>query len=586
MMMTTAEVLAEESRIADACLFGRGKSEAMNPFWGIRDEELTAEQKNAVCHVLNSQDFITGIAGNPGVGKTRILQEVKRGIEGGCHKLLVLAPWGVTVHEVLRKEGFENAETVAKLLMSEELQKQARGAVLLVDEAGLLSAREADRLIALAQKLEARLVMVGDVGQHHAVERGQAFDHLQKQGRMQVAEVKEIQRQKGSYKRVVELVLQRRTDEAIELLQETGKVFEMSLEERKVALAKDYVAAIAAGESALVVAPTHAECNNVTEGIRATLKAKGVIKQGVEWEVLPNLSWTEAQKSDCRLYTKGLVAQINAHVKGFALGEQLEVIGVSDGMVRVRSRCSLKDGIKALPLGTPDAFSVHERQTMEICEGDRLRVTANGRTEDRHPLKNGSVYAVDHISHDGKIVLENGWRLNRDFKHLEYGYTLTSHAAQGKTVDRVFLAQSPELSAGASDLTQFLVSITRGREDVKMYTTDLELLRENISQVRERLMATELLHGRTEENAREAELAGISIQLGSQAETILEQVSHLVKPLNRESVRETAKVAEWLGTQKEISHAVEWVPEAEAAAAPEQEEERKPKRAIELELDL
>ena len=203
-------------------------------------------------------------------------------------------------------------------------------------------------------------------------------------------------------------------------------------------------------------------------------------------------------------------------MKGFALGEQLEVIGKSDNMVRVRSDDGYHTKIKALPLGAPETFSVHERDTIEICEGDRIRITANGRSEDGHRLNNGSIYVVDHISHDGKLVLENGRRLGPDFKHLQYGYTLTSHAAQGKTVDRVFLAQSPELSAGASDLIQFLVSISRGSKGLKVYTTDIELLRENVCEVRERLMATELLHGESEEKAPEETRGRTSVHLGTQ----------------------------------------------------------------------
>jgi hypothetical protein len=37
---------------------------------------------------------------------------------------------------------------------------------------------KADRLLDLAARLEARVILVGDIRQHHAVERGQAFDHL------------------------------------------------------------------------------------------------------------------------------------------------------------------------------------------------------------------------------------------------------------------------------------------------------------------------------------------------------------------------------------------------------------------------
>jgi hypothetical protein len=242
-----------------------------------------------------------------------------------------------------------------------------------------------------------------------------------------------------------------------------------------------------------------------------------VVKNGCQWDVLPNLSWTDAQKSDPDQYTRGLVVKINGHVKGFAVGEELEVIGKSGGMVRVRSDDGYHTKIKALPLGAAEAFSVHERDTIEICEGDLLRITANGRSEDRHRLNNGSVYAVDYISHDGKIVLENGYRLNRGSKHLAYGYTLTSHAAQGKTVDRVLIAHSPELSSGASDLTHLLVSLSRGTKEPKLYTTDLEILREDVSRVRERLMATELLYGESEAKSPEKTRDMTSAQHGKEA---------------------------------------------------------------------
>ena len=241
------------------------------------------------------------------------------------------------------------------------------------------------------------------------------------------------------------------------------------------------------------------------------------VKNGCQWEVLRNLPWTDARKSDPDQYRPGLVAKINGHVQGFSLGEQLEVIGKSGDMVRVRSDDGYHTKIKALPIGAPKTFSINERDTIEICEGEQLRATANGYSEDGHRLNTGSDYAVDYISHDGKIVLENGWRLSRSWKHLEYGYTDTSYGAQSKTVDRLFIAQSPELSAKASDLTQFLVTISRGSKEPKLYTTDLELLREDVSQVRERLMATELLYGHSEERAPEKALCRTSTKLGMQA---------------------------------------------------------------------
>ncbi len=507
-LVTTKLVLAEEKRIYGRCIEGKEKCPAMNPDWVIQDETLNRQQQEAVRHVLSSKDLITGIAGKAGTGKTTLLREARRGIEASGNNLTVLAPTAEAAHDVLRKQGFKNAETVAQLLQNEVLQEEARGSVWLVDEAGLLSARQADRLLALAAKLEARVVFVGDTGQHHAVERGQAFDLLQRYGHMAVANVDEIQRQKGAYKEFVEQVAAHKWERAFRSLDGMKAISETTIEERRELLAKDYVAVIERGKTAQVVAPTHAECNDVTQTIRQALKERHVLKGGSDREILRNLSWTQAEKSDADHYNRGLVVQINGHVKGFALGEQMEVIGVSDGMVRVRSDDGYHAKIKSLPLSEPEKFGVYKRDTIEVCEGDCIRITSNGRTADGHRLQNRNLYKVDYIGHDGAIVLENGYRLDKDFAHLDYGYASTSHAAQGKTVDWVFVAQTAQLSSCASDAKQFYVSVSRGREGVKIYTDDIELLKDNVSRVRERPMATEMMQA--EQAAEKQERYGFS----------------------------------------------------------------------------
>ncbi len=519
MMVTTAAVLAEEQRIAQRCRAGLGQMEPMNEEWKIEDQTLNAQQRNAVFHVANSRDWIVGITGKAGTGKTTLLHEAKRAIESGMNKLMVFAPTSESARDVLRGEGFRKADTVARLLVNEELQREARGAVLWVDEAGLLSARQMDKLLALAETLGSRVVLVGDVGQHHAVERGQAFEHLAKEGGMQVAKVEEIMRQKGAFKRIVECSANKDNRRAIELLQAQQDVIETTSDDMARVAAVRYATALKHQETVLVISPTHAECDRVAMAIREELKSRGKLGESVQWSVMKNLAWTTAEKSDYESYSKGMMVQINRHVQGFALGEQVEVIGVSDGLVRVRStEGRLHPRIKALPLGAPETFNVYKPETMEICAGERLRVTCNGRTEDGHHLSNGNWLTVDYIARDGKLVLENGWRVDPDFKHLDYGYTMTSHSAQGKTVDRVILVQSAELSV-AGDAKQFYVSISRGKRSALVITDDIEKLKENVSVDRHRLMATELMHAPAE-RAEPVVETGIksSQQLGTQTE--------------------------------------------------------------------
>src|SRR3546814_3908376 len=86
------------------------------------------------------------------------------------------------------------SDTVARHLLSPERPQPGQPAVWIVDEASLLSARDTARLFDLADKDDARIILVGDVKQLGSVEAGAAFAQLQGAG-METAKLAEIVRQ-------------------------------------------------------------------------------------------------------------------------------------------------------------------------------------------------------------------------------------------------------------------------------------------------------------------------------------------------------------------------------------------------------
>jgi ATP-dependent exoDNAse (exonuclease V) alpha subunit len=72
---------------------------------------------------------------------------------------------------------------------------------------------------------------------------------------------------------------------------------------------------------------------------------------------------------------------------------------------------------------------------------------------------------------------------------------VTSHASQGKTVDRVIIGQSADSMRAASH-EQFYVSVSRGRERATIYTDDKKALLEAVSRSDDRVAATELARSR------------------------------------------------------------------------------------------
>ena len=116
-------------------------------------------------------------------------------------------------------------------------------------------------------------------------------------------------------------------------------------------------------------------------------------------------------------------------------------------------------------------------------------------------MNNGTVLKVHKLNRLGEIeaVKESTskktvFKLNRDHGNFDYAYATTSYSSQGKTVDKVIIAQ-PAITFPASNQKQFYVSVSRGRESVHIYTDDKEQLLNHIEKSGDRQGATELMNG-------------------------------------------------------------------------------------------
>jgi hypothetical protein len=154
------------------------------------------------------------------------------------------------------------------------------------------------------------------------------------------------------------------------------------------------------------------------------------------------------------------------------------------------------------PVSEAAKYQVFHATSLALAPGDVVRVTRNGKTADgRHRLNNGALYGVAGFDARGDIVLANGWTVGKEFGHLAHGYCVTSHASQGKTVDRVFVSESSQ-SFPAASREQFYVSVSRGRESAVIYTDDKAALKAAVGVSDDRTSATELVRDRVARQAR------------------------------------------------------------------------------------
>lgn len=492
-MVTTKEMLSDESRLITFARKGRGRYRPLgDPDRPFTRDWLNAEQKAAVRHVLGSRDRVVIIRGVAGTGKTTLQQELGEALAEAGRALVALAPTAGASRGVLRDEAkLAGADTVARFLVDEQWQQSARGGVLLIDEASILGTRDMLRVFEAAEKVNARIAIVGDRKQHRSVAAGEPLKLLEEKAGLPVAEVTEIIRQSGDYRKATRLLSEGRTRDGFAELDRLGWIHSVPDAERYQALAGAYLRGIAekkrdgSDKTALVVTPTHAEAARITAAVRERLKDQGKLSDERVFKTWQPAHLTDAEKSDAANYDAGDLLQFHQNAPGHRRGSRLVVGAGEQPPVKWSSR-----------------FEVYRPSGIALAAGDRLRVTAGGKTKDgHHRLDNGSLFTVAGFTPHGDIIIDHGWVIDREFGHIAPGYAVTSHASQGKTVDKVLIGQSSQ-SFAASNRRQFYVSVSRGREKALVFTDDKRALLKAVERADDPLSATKFVQLRRKEPLR------------------------------------------------------------------------------------
>ncbi|WP_163381367.1 MobF family relaxase [Cyclobacterium sp. SYSU L10401] len=500
-LCTTALVWDEEKRMVQLASDGKGKLRPLNLGVDAKEEYshkgLSLEQQRAVDHIMGSMDRLTMIRGGAGTGKTTLIKSAVASIEKTGQCVHLFAPTSDASRNTLRAEGFENADTLASLLRNPDKQEEIKNQVIWVDEAGMLGTEDMADLLDLATTNKARLILSGDPRQHTAVQRGDAMRILQQVGRVPYVSLDTIYRQKvDAYKDTVEAISRGNLGDGFNRLDQMKAIQELDSDEIKEHLVNDYLKTVKEKKSALIISPTNQQGKQVTADIRKGLKAAGRLnKIDKHYTTFRNLHLTQAQKADHRVYDPGQIIQLHQNIPGAKRGSKLQVLGANEGSVQTRDQ----DGhLIDIPLSRGKDFDVYLREETPITRGDQIRITKNGMDDQGKRLDNGWILDVRGFTADGgiKVAKQSQTRsteyiLPKDHGNFTHAYCMTSYGAQGKTVDKVFVVQ-PAATFAATNQKQFYVSISRAREELKIYTDDKEGLLLQAAQSGDRTSALEI----------------------------------------------------------------------------------------------
>lgn len=451
-----------------------------------RVADLEPEQAEAISKLLASRSCVTVFQGDAGTGKTTSLRTVVEGIARDGVQVFGCAPSaGATA--VLRKELTPEAETLQQLLVNESLQNQIRGRLVIVDEASLVSVREMRDLCRLAARNDNRILLVGDTKQHSSVEAGDALRALQAYASIPVIRLKEIRRQRNpEYRRAVEFLARGDAVGAFRQFHKLGAVHEIPAGALWTAAATDYVDTIRAGKSCLAISPVWQEIHRFSATVREHLKHAGLIQKEERTVVTVHpLKWTREEARQVRNYQPGDVLTFHRSWGVFRKYESLTVVRRNDSHLMVADGSGI---VRQLDPRRAFGFDVGLAKEMALAVGDRILIRGN---LPEVGVRNGDIAEVSAFAEDGTLSLKDGRILPPWFRNYSHGYATTSHAAQGKTVDRGILLMA-DAGIAVGNLKQAYVSNSRFRESQVIFTTDSAAACEAMQRPADRRLAMEL----------------------------------------------------------------------------------------------
>jgi ATP-dependent exoDNAse (exonuclease V) alpha subunit len=455
---------------------------------GIR---MTAGQSQAGTQILESRDRVVHIQGNAGTGKSAMLAPVARMVEAEGRTVIGLAVSNAITNR-LKADVKIPALTVARFvreygaLLSDAASRDQRdagiallkGALIVVDEASMLSTRDAAKLVAIANVARVgRLALVGDTKQLGAVEAGKPF--VLGQDRATVV-MDENLRAKSPEMLVLHTAAQSHDVAQLVRLVEPNAVE-------------------APGNAAATAAEMWVNLPKAEQDRTSIFVSGRQLRNDVNREV-QNLRHHRGELGEAlhikdTLIPVHLTREEQKHPQSYRVGQVIEFSrpltsqGLPAGHMRVMAMRPSGEIIVQLPSGkvalfrpvrlaanrVEDAVRVFDVQDLTLRVGDPIRWTSNDRNRG---LANAETARLEFVNPNGLLFRSaDGGAIalgHEDpmLKRVDLAYAANAHASQGATADMaIVVAQSTEGALISRSLVGAL--FTRTREQVTFVVDSL-----------------------------------------------------------------------------------------------------------------
>ena len=402
-VFTSAELLAAEDRLlirseaTDAPVLDLDVLKRLTDT-AERVHLLSSVQAEALARIAVSGRQVDLLVGPAGAGKTTAMRALHDAwtSEHGAGSVVGLAP-SAAAAQVLADDLGAPCENTAKWLHSHDRGAATfrPGQLVIIDEATLAGTMSLDRLTALATDAGAKVLLVGDWAQLQSVDAGGAFALLAS-ARPDTPELTDVQRFTNEWEKLASLDLRFGRTDVIATYLGHDRVREGATTEMIDAAYAAWRADVGAGMASVLVTDASQSVIELNQRARAERLLDGDTVAGSEVLLADSTQASEGDVVITRRNDRRLHTRRGGWVRN---GDRWQVTGVNqDGSLRVQRLGQGSEGEVALPAS----------------------------------------YVAEHV---------------------DLGYAVTAHRAQGLTVDTSHVVVS-----GSTTRENFYVSMTRGRK--------------------------------------------------------------------------------------------------------------------------
>lgn len=515
-LYTTPKVIEQERHIVNMMQAGKNEVDAiasceavdlyLKDLMATRSNvtKLTDCQMKAIHFLSTTTDRVVGVQGYAGTGKTTMLQSVCRLAEQSGYQIRGAAP-SASAADVLRSDTGIKTETLSGLLLALNKENPPQDIsdkpeLIILDEASMASTHQMHDLMKRADKLNKRLMLVGDQQQLPSVENGSPYALLQSEG-MATAKLKQIMRQKakdlayavketlhGDVEYAMQAVgneafIERHADgEAVFSPDSTVNVIDHK-QERLKTIADRYLALNEQQrDNTIVLLGSNEDRSEVNTMIRDGLQAKGVVTgDQAECNILQSKGSTAIERTHIYNYEPGDVVRFNKAYRSLGIKryDYLKVVCLDSNtgelvldrkghMIRWQPQVSAQS-----KGGAVDVFTQDQR---DLAAGDWIRWTQNKKNQSIYNTDTAQVVAVK--GNKAQFKLKNNDIIELDLtkpinRHWDYAWSSTVYAAQGKKANNV-IAQLEGANPNLTNYRSFYVTLSRAVNSIHLYVDDLD----------------------------------------------------------------------------------------------------------------